>query len=281
MEAPRNTEIETLFVPSTPLAMYRARGGGQPAGLGDAPLVLGHALGSSKDMWNQVLDRLPSDLTVILWEQPGHGGSELLGEESPDALDTAEAIAVGLNSLGVGGVHIAGLSLGGMTTLAFAQRYPDRVWSFAVLDSGPALPPAQMWLDRAAQVEENGVVPLVDGTMERWFTSGFAEGAGAEAVARIREIFLATNPLGYAQCCRILANTDLSPNLGTASSPALVLTGALDLGTPPEQARDLAAALPGASEAAIVDDARHLTAVEQPDVVADALVSMIATAGTR
>ncbi len=276
METPRTVETEAISVPATPLAMYRARGGGEPAGLGGAPLVLGHALGSSKDMWAEVLELLPSDLTVILWEQPGHGQSELLDVEAPNAYDTAEAIRVGLDALGVEDVHVAGLSLGGMTTLAFAQRYAQRVLSFGVLDSGPALPPAQMWFDRARQVEKDGVSPLVDGTMERWFTPEFAAGVGAEAVERIRTIFLATNPRGYAQCCRILANTDLTDDLGAAISSALVLTGTQDMGTPPEQAKDLAAALPGASAAVIVDDARHLTAVEQPAAVADALVSMIA-----
>lgn len=274
--------IDRANTPHSPLAFYRAQGGGAPdPNIGEAPLVLGHALGSSKDMWTEVLTLLPSNLKVILWEQPGHGNSGLLQVGEPSALDTAAAIHDGLNDMGVGACHIAGLSLGGMTTLAFAQRYPNRAMSFAVLDSGPASPPPGPWLERAQLVQADGFGGLVDGTMERWFTPSFVNGEGAEAVARIRRIFLETSPAGYAQCCQILAHTDLRSQLDAATSPALVLTGAEDPGTTPQQAEELAQGLPGLVEVVIVKDAAHLTAVQQPHVVSHALLNLMAVPGAR
>ena len=79
--------------------------------------------------------------------------------------------------------------------------------------------------------------------MERWFTPGFSEGSGRTHVAKIRDIFLETDPAGYAQCCRVLANTDLSTGVDLVSAPALVLTGEDDQGTPPSAALQLATAM--------------------------------------
>lgn len=276
MRNAREIVIDHVTTPSSPLAFYRARGGAQEWGKAAAePLVLGHALGSSRHMWDEVLALLPSNLEIILWEQPGHGQSALLDVEEPSAWDTAAAIGAGLDDLGVGDVHIAGLSLGGMTTLAFAQRYPQRVVSFAVLDSDAASPPPGPWLDKAQLVETEGLGSLVEGTMGRWFTPSFAEGDGAEAVGRIRRIFLETSPAGYAQCCRILAHTDLRPQLSAAKSAALILTGDQDPGTSPQQAHSLAGQLPNTFEVVVVEDAAHLTAVQHPAVVSHALLNLI------
>lgn len=270
--------INRVATPSTPLAFYQARSTGPSrAKVGGEPLILGHALGSNRNMWDEVLTLLPSNLEVILWEQPGHGQSGLLAVEEPSALDTAKAIGDGLDDLGVSRGHFAGLSLGGMTTLAFAQRYPGLVASFAVLDSDAVSLPSAQWLDKALLVETQGLEGLVEGTMGRWFTSSFAKGEGANAVQRIRQIFLETNPAGYAQCCRILAHTDLRPQLSAATSPAMILTGDQDPGMTPDQAHDLAGLLPTPVEVVVVEDAAHLTAVQHPHVVTHALLNLIET----
>lgn len=271
--------MKRLATPSSPLALYAANRAAEHLtfGEGEAPLVLGHALGSSREMWDEVLPLLPEELPVILWEQPGHGESGLLSVTGPNAQDIAAALNSALVDLGITEAHIAGLSLGGMVSLAYAEEYPEDTLSLGILGSGPALPHAQNWFDRAHLVEQNGLSGLVDGTMERWFTPGFSEGSGRTHVAKIRDIFLETDPAGYAQCCRVLANTDLSTGVDLVSAPALVLTGEDDQGTPPSAALQLATDLASPLPVVIVEDARHLTAVEQPGPVANALESMVAT----
>ena len=270
--------MKRLTTPSSPLALYAANHAAEGLELGEgaAPLVLGHALGSSREMWDEVLPLLRSDLPVILWEQPGHGESGLLDVDDPSALDIAAALNSALVDLGITDAHIAGLSLGGMVSLAYAEEFPEDTLSVGILGSGPVLPPAQNWFDRAETVEQDGLSSLADGTMERWFTAGFGRGAGRARVAKIRSIFLETDPAGYAQCCRVLAHTNLSSGVGMVSAPALVLTGEDDQGTPPSAAVQLAADLASALPVVIVEDARHLTAVEQPGPVANALESMVA-----
>ncbi|WP_099333010.1 alpha/beta fold hydrolase [Actinomyces minihominis] len=267
-----------LDTPSSPLAFYAASSKNEQQIRRRVPLVLGHALGSSAEMWQWVLPLLPERLPVILWEQPGHGESELLNRGRATAKDTALAVNRGLRDLGVLNAHVAGISLGGMVSLAYASAYPLETASLSVLDSGPVITPASAWKEKADQVERDGVAPLVDGTMERWFTGRFAAGPGVREVQEIRQIFLSTDRAGYAQCCRIIAHTDLTDQLAMVSSPSMVLTGEDDAGNPPAAARHLAVELSAPHTVVIVPDARHLTAVEQPEVVAAALIQHLAQA---
>ena len=64
--------MKRLATPSSPLALYAANRAAEHLtfGEGEAPLVLGHALGSSREMWDEVLPLLREELPVILWEQP-------------------------------------------------------------------------------------------------------------------------------------------------------------------------------------------------------------------
>ncbi len=273
----RPTQVETTRVdtPSSPLAFYRARGAAEPAGVGAAPLVLGHSLGSDRHMWDWTVELLPSDLDLILWEQPGHGESQLLREQSPSASDTVEAVHAGLDDLGIRSAFFAGLSLGGLTTLAYAQQYPETVRAFMVLDSGPVTGEPGPWFEKADQVLSRGMEPLADGTMERWFTADFASGVGRPVVEQIRRIFVSTAPEGYAQCCRILGNTDLRAAVRLATAPAYVLTGAEDAGVTPQGAEELLESLPDPRGLVIVPAAKHLTAVQEPELVAASLVNMV------
>ena len=267
--------MNRLETPSSPLALFAATP--PPAGTwaGSDPLVLGHALGSDHRMWQWVLPLLSSTMPVILWDQPGHGDSALLDASLPDATDVAKALDAALGDLGVERANIAGLSLGGTVSLAYAQVFPEKTLGLGMLDSAPANPPRHQWIERAEQVERSGLSTLADPTMQRWFTPRFIAGTGASEVTLIKDIFLHTNPAGYAQCCRVLANTDLWERLARAEAPSLVLTGVEDPTMTPEAAEALARYLPNAGEPVIVADARHLTAVQQPQVVATALVEMV------
>jgi pimeloyl-ACP methyl ester carboxylesterase len=90
------------------------------AGAGE-PLVLVHALGSSRRIWDPVLAALAERLDVIAVDLPGFGDSAPLPprvEPTPAAL--AAAVAGLLDSLGVTTPHLAGNSLGGWVALELA-----------------------------------------------------------------------------------------------------------------------------------------------------------------
>jgi pimeloyl-ACP methyl ester carboxylesterase len=96
--------------------------------------------------------------------------------------------------------------------------------------------------------------------LERWFTPLFAD------VRRYREMFLATDPEGYARSCDALARWDAREEIAAIAAPTLVISGADDPATPPEHGEFLASRIPNARHV-VVRNARHLANVERADEV--------------
>src|SRR5829696_3385770 len=130
-----------------------------------------------------------------------------------------------------------------------------------------------MWMERAAQVRREGMGSVIDASIERWFTPGFRE-RNPEVVGRIREIFLTTDPEGYAGCCEALAEFDMRGRLDGVTVPTLVIAGADDPVGTPERAAAIAEEIEG-SRLVVLPQARHLAAVEQADAVTRELEELL------
>ena len=72
----------------------------------------------------------------------------------------------------------------------------------------------------------------------------------------------------------IMGRPDSRPGVAAIRCPTLMLVGEQDEGTPPELAREIAAAIPGA-RLVIVPDSGHLSTIEQPQAVTKALVEWL------
>lgn len=242
---------------------------------GGPVLVLGHSLGSSHVMWDDVVAALVPDVHVVRYDLPGHGGSPVAPLDRPMTMDDVTAALLrSLDAAGIGSFHVGGLSFGGLVALAVAEGAPARVGTLTVMSSGPANLPGQPWRERAAAVRRDGTAPLADATMERWFSEPFRDGAGAGWVRRIRAEFVGCDPRGYAQCCEVLSTTDLRPGLATLSMPVLLVSAEEDGALPWPVADGLAERMrEGGADVTVcrVPGARHMCAVEQPDLVARAL----------
>lgn len=231
----------------------------------DAPtVVLLGSLGSDRSMWDEQVRDLSRDHRVIAVDHRGHGQSQVI--EGPTTIDELAGDVVALlDSLDVGGFHVAGLSLGGAVAQWLAVHHPQRVESVALLCTAAKFGEPSAWHDRAAAVREGGVEAVVDAVVARWLTPARAE-ADPELVERLREMVLATPAEGYASCCDALAGWDNRADLARISCPTLVLAGDQDPSTPPEVLREIADGVPGA-ELVVVTPAAHVPTVEIPDRV--------------
>lgn len=247
----------------------------------DAPVVvLGHALGSSRDLWRDVLPSLTQRYRVLLWELPGHG---LSGVGAAGARHTmawlVRSVVGALDRRGVRRFHVGGLSLGGMAALAIAEAVPDRVRTLTVVSADAVNPPAEQWRDRAQDVRAHGARTLAGPTMERWFSPGFRRGAGAARVAQVRATFEACDPEGYAQCCEVLESADLRPQIARLHMPVLIVAGQNDGTLTPAGARALAESIRAHGNpdvtVSVVPIVRHLSAAEDPGAVAGTLTGFL------
>ncbi|GAA1904261.1 3-oxoadipate enol-lactonase [Nocardioides lentus] len=236
------------------------------------PLLLLHPLGSAGSFW----DDLAAGWTggpVVAPDLPGHGSAPL---PDPDAgvAGIAEHVLSALDAAGTGPVDVVGVSLGGLVAQHLAAHAAHRVARVVLVDTVDVYPAPmrEMWAERAHLARTEGMAPLVEPTLEVWFTPGF-RAERPDVVAATTDTLLATDPEGYARACELLAGADLTagPTAGgdPVAPPTLVVCGDGD-GEPfrraaadrlgPASGRDVVW-LPG----------RHAVVLEQPAAFADLL----------
>ncbi|MDP4021568.1 3-oxoadipate enol-lactonase [Methylobacterium sp. NEAU 140] len=233
------------------------------AGPEGAPVVaFSNSLGATLEMWDALLPALGGGYRALRYDTRGHGGSAT--RDAPaEIADLAGDLAGLLDALGIGRAHLVGLSLGGMTVQALASADPGRPLSATLMATAAHLPSAETWNERAATVRAQGPGALVEATLGRWFTPGFAQ-RSTEAVAAVRARFLACDAAGYAVCCGAIGRMDLRPALSAITAPTLVIAGRDDPSTPPAMAEALCAGIPHA-ELVVLPRAAHLLAVERAE----------------
>ncbi|QOR69638.1 alpha/beta hydrolase [Ruania alkalisoli] len=233
----------------------------------DLPLVLLHAFPLDSAMWAGVLEAMP-EVGVLTVDAPGFGGSAPV-EGGLEAY--ADAIAETLANQGIHRAVVAGLSMGGYTALALAERHPRLLAGLGLLDTKATADPdparrKRLEMAEAALVDGATVVaPMIDVLL--------APGAPEATRARVQDWLAQAPPSGIAWAQRAMAERpDRLAVLDGLEVPALVLRGSEDgvaTGDDHEQmARTLGATvveLPAAG---------HLSAVEAPAPVARALADL-------
>ena len=230
-------------------------------------LLLSNSLGTDMAMWAPQMAAWTRDFRVLRYDQRGHGGSDApVGAYSLDRLgrDVVEM----LDALDLAKVHFCGLSLGGMVGQWMGVHAPDRLNRLVLANTSSWMGPPSGWDARIALVRAQGMAPLAQASVERWFTPAFATAAPG-AIAPIVAALKATNQEGYTGCCAAIRDMDMRPVVGLITNPTLVIGGLRDPSTPPSHSEALAAAIVGARLEML--EAAHLANVEQPAPFAEAV----------
>jgi len=227
------------------------------------PLVLMGSIGSSLNMWEPQLPALADRFRVVRVDHRGHGRSPVPPGPYTIADLGADVLAL-LDHLGEREAALCGLSLGGMVGMWVAAHAPERVSALALLATSAYLGP-ELWEQRIAAVEADGMDAITDGAIARWFTPGF-RARRPDQVTRFSTMLQATPAAGYVGCCAAIQDMDQRADVPKISAPTLVMVGADDVATPPAHARDLAERIAGA-RLEEVSGAAHLLNVERPDTV--------------
>ena len=192
--------------------------------------------------------------------------------------DRMEAIAQQILADAPQRFALAGLSMGGYIAMAMMRAAPERVTRVAFLDTSARADPPEREADRRNLIEiarTQGVRKVQGLLMPRLIhpsrlgerdlvdaTLAMADETGFDAFVRQQEA--------------IIARPDSRPSLANIHCPVLVLCGEQDLQTPPEIAREIAAATPGA-KLVVVPECGHLSTLERPDAVNAALAAWLTT----
>ncbi len=238
-------------------------------------LTLSHSLSCDLSMWAPQMAALEGRFTVLRFDTRGHGQTDApAGAYTFDQL-TDDVLGL-LDALKIERTHFCGLSMGGMIGQHLALKAPQRIGRLVLADTAGRLPPEAraLWPERIRIATGQGMAPLVQPTLERWFTAPYRATHPA-VMARIGGLIRNTPPVGYAGCAHAISRLDVTERLRELKMPTLVIVGEQDVGTPPAMAREIAGAIPDA-RLEIVPDASHLSNIEQAETFNRLLLGFLA-----
>lgn len=295
---------------STPVGSGKRRrrlfGSKDPAPL---TVVFSHGYCLGQDSWHFQRAALRGLVRAVYWDQRSHGRSERGRAQ-------AEGVPVGIDQLGrdlkavldaaapEGPLVLVGHSMGGMTMMALADRYPelirDRVAAVAFVGTSSGklgevnfglpvagvnavrrvLPGVLKALGSQAELVERGrraTADLFAGLIKRY---SFGSRDVDPAVARFAERLIESTPIDVvAEFYPAFTEHDKSEALPAFRGlPVLILAGDKDLVTPSSHSEAIADELPDA-ELVIVPDAGHLVMLEHPETVTDRLADLLVRIG--
>ena len=247
-------------------------------GTAGAWLTFSHSLACSTAMWAPQVAEFSKRYRILSFDTRGHGRSE-----APGGAYTLEQMAEDLaglfKQLGITQTHYCGLSMGGMIGQTFALKYPGVFKSLTLADTTSRYPAeaAGAWADRIKIAQTQGMQPLVEPTLGRWFTEPFRK-ARPDVMQAIGAQIAATPVAGYVGCCQAIPKINVTQRLKEITCPVLVIVGEQDMGTPLAMAEEIHANAPG-SKLAVLSPAAHLSNLEQPEAFNQALDGFLKSAG--
>lgn len=228
-------------------------------------VVLLHPIGLDGDSWQWLR---PLDLELgpaVRYTMAWHGSRPMPSEPltlGMLARDVVESID--------GALDVVGSSLGGAVAQHMALAYPNRVRSLMLIASSAGSADGSAMLDRAAQVEANGMEGILGVTLERWFTRTALESGSCSGVAYVKNRLLSDDPRAFAACWRALAGHDTADKMRRLAMPITVVHPDHDASSSLQAKQRLAESFPRSR--LVVVEGPHLVQLECPDVVADAIV---------
>lgn len=224
---------------------------------GEGPvLVLLHGWSMSSAVFGEVMPQLAESYRVLAVDLPGHGASEL--REIDYSIDSLAAdIEDFLRQLGISRCALLGWSMGGQVALRMILRRQDGIEKLILVATTPCFVASPGWphgmdptqvraMDRQMQRDYKG-------SMGEFFRLMFEdENLDPQRYREIVRFAVREGALPEREVARqglkLLARTDLRPDLGRIDRPTLVHYGGEDQITVPGACHELAAALPRSEE---------------------------------
>jgi len=237
------------------------------------PVVLLHGFTGSTNSWRRVVEDLSPEFTTVAMDIIGHGKSD-----SPESLDhyrmrqVVDDLARLLQLAGYPHATWLGYSMGGRTALQVAANRPDVVAALILEGASPGMRTPEEREARVASDEKlatlldtEGIEPFVD----FWqavplFAS--QQNLPKEIWDRQRAGRLGNSTRGLASSLRGMgtgAQEPLHDRLGELRIPVFATAGEYDTRYT-ETAREMAAAIPGATMA-VIEGGGHAAHLEQPE----------------
>jgi len=258
-------------------------------------VVLVHGWTEALRFWTYVIRGLHDEgLRVVAYDLRGHGDSEpaknadyaipRFGED----LEAVLAACVPEDRR----VVVAGHSLGAMSIASWAEKHDveRRARATVLMNTGVGnliaehlllpLPGVAQAVNRTLSVHgflgNKAPLPRFSTPLSHAAVRYIAFGPDASPaqVAFFEQMLVTCPPDVRADVGMAMSEMDLHEALPRLTVPTIVIAGAADKLTPPSHARRIAEMLPQLQRLTVLEDTGHMTPLERPDVVIDALLEL-------
>ncbi|MEU1482063.1 alpha/beta fold hydrolase [Streptomyces sp. NPDC005760] len=226
--------------------------------------------GAFMDMygWRRIERHLTALTTIITIDLPGQGSAEQLDDTTLTGYTAQwQALADALDQLGLDRVDLLGYCYGATLACGFAAHHPERISRLALTGVSDTLQTATV-AEWARLTEQHRMPELGRSLIARAMAGPAIPIDGRDDIAaRLMRHYASVPPHSHvaATLRRILnAHTQAMDLTGSLPHQLLVLSGAHDPFTPPDQARTFAARHPHATTATL-PRTDHLAYLERSD----------------
>lgn len=245
--------------------------------LGEGPVVvLGHSFLCSGEMWAPQVPALAERNRVINVDLRGHGRSGPVTKPC-DVYDLLGDVVAVLDSLDIEDAVWAGLSIGGMVAMRAALSVPERVRALVLLDTHAG---AETTFKRAkyrlmnAGAKVLGIRPFIPAVVPLMFGKTSLK-VRPQLVTEWGKKFSAIHMPSIGFILEALVRRDsVVDRLPEIGVPTLVMVGAEDASLPVVCSREISEGVPD-STLVILPEAGHLSTLEQPEAVTDAMTGFL------
>ncbi|MDQ2856986.1 MAG: alpha/beta hydrolase [Acidobacteriota bacterium] len=239
------------------------------------PVVLLHGFPFNRTMWSEQIEALIPRHRVLAPDLRGHG--ETATSATATMEEMARDVAGLMEELNISRAAVCGLSMGGYVALALYRMFPLRARALVLADTRPGTDTEEAQANREVQAQkalEEGMAGIADAMLPK-LLSPKTVARNPSVVAQVREMILKTSPQGAAAALRGMAQRrNQTSFLSRVVTPALILVGREDMITPLPDAELMHKEI-GGSRLAVIEDAGHVSNLEQPERFNQALTKFL------
>ena len=239
-------------------------------------VVMLHGIGSNAHSFDRLAGHLPEDWMLVAWNAPGYGSSQPVEKERPLARDYANRLRDLVDLLELRNFMLVGHSLGTLVAVDYASRFSDHVKRLILVACAQGYEMAEdepLPTKAAARLNELGELGVQEFARRRAPRLLFKPELNPEILEEAIAAMSAIDPSGYTQAVHLLAGGNLSKSARMVRCASLVMVGAKDAITPPEQSEMAHSALAGEDREfrhvyRVIQNAGHLVHLQQAASVA-------------
>jgi 3-oxoadipate enol-lactonase len=240
------------------------------------PVVLLHGFPFNRTMWSEQIEALLPRHRVLAPDLRGHG--ETSATRAPATMEEmARDVSALMEKLNISRAAVCGFSMGGYVALALYRMFPLRARALVLADTRPGADTEEAQANRETQADralQEGMAGIADAMLPK-LLSPRTVARNPAVVARVREMILKTSPEGAAAALRGMAERrDQTSFLSRVVTPALIVVGREDMITPLPESELMHREI-GGSRLEVIEDAGHVSNLEQPESFNRALTKFL------